>query len=81
VLQQNQSHPASSSPRLHVFEASTPGDGEQDVRELHARRTLCSACDRQDVEAVLTRFMRTRQTSSRRQLSVGLPQRLSTARG
>lgn len=80
VLQQNQSHPNSSSPRLHVFEASTPGDGEQDVRELHARRTLCSACDRQDVEAVLTRFMRTRQTSSRRQLSVGLPQRLSTAR-
>ena len=77
VLAQNVSDPASSEQRLRVFKALTPADGAQEVKERHQRARLCAACDRQDVDAVLTRLM---GTTGRRQLSVGVPQCLSAAR-
>lgn len=80
VLAQNGSDAGSSRQRLRVFPAETPADGAQQARAPHARARLCAACDRQDVDAVRTRLMGTKPVSGRRQLSVGVPQRLSAER-
>jgi len=84
-LAQNASDAGSAAQRLRVLAARAPGDGAQDVRARHARARLCSGCERQDVDAVLTRLMGARArgarpTTGRRQLSVGVPQRLSAER-
>ena len=81
----NPSDAGSAAQRLRVLTARTPADGAQDVAERHRRARLCSGCERQDVDAVLTRRMGARAqgarpTTGRRQLSVGVPQRLSAER-
>ncbi len=45
----------SAAQRLRVLAARTPADGVQDVAKRHPRARLCSGCERQDVDAVLTR--------------------------
>ncbi len=82
-LAQNVTNPSdagSAAQRLRVLAARTPADGAQDVAERHPCARLCSGCERQDVDAVLTRLMGARPTTGRRQLSVGVPQLLSAER-
>ena len=80
VLAQNSSHPASSRQQLHSFAAHTPVDGVQHPTETHRRKRPCTSCARQQVDAVFTRFMGSRPVTGRKQLSLGVPLRLSAAR-
>ena len=80
VLLQNSSQPSASRQHLRYYAAHTPDDGEQHAREPHLRRAQCVSCAPQVVDKVLTRFMGTKQITGRKQLSLGVPQRISAAR-
>lgn len=82
MLAQNGSDPASSRQHLHYFAAETPGNPGVDTTRRHRRRAQCSSCHRKDLSRVLTRLLRVSPvlTAARRQLSVGEPRRISTAR-
>jgi hypothetical protein len=82
MLAQNSSDPASSRQHLHHFRAVTPADAEIDTTQRHARRSLCSSCQKKDLSRVLTRLLNTSSLlkTARRQLSFGVPRRVSTAR-
>lgn len=82
MLAQKSSDPASSRQHLHHFTAETPADAGIDTTRKHGRRSLCSSCHRKDLSSVLTRLLRTTPVlkTARRQLSVGVPRRISTAR-
>ena len=82
MLAQNGSDPASSRQHLHHFPAETPAEPGVDASRRHARRSRCSSCQRKDLSTVLTRLLRTTPVlkTARRQLSVGVPRRISTAR-
>ena len=56
-LAQNASDACSAVQRLRVIAARAPADGAQDVAERHPRASLCSGCERQDVDEVLSRLI------------------------
>jgi hypothetical protein len=79
VLLQNSSQPSASRQHLRYYAAHTPDDGEQHAREPHRRQAQCVSCAPQVLDKVLMRFMGTKQITGRKQLSLGVPQRISAA--
>jgi hypothetical protein len=80
MLQQDKLNVTGSKQILRHFPASTPGDGGQNQRLQHLRRQPCSACAKQRVDSVLTRFVTEETVHVMQQLSLGQQVRLSTAR-
>jgi len=82
MLAQNDLEPHKSTQHLHHFTADTPGDAVMDTTRSHGRKSLCSSCERKHVSTVMTRLLRASPIlqTAKRQLGVGVPQRISTAR-
>jgi len=82
MLAQNLTHPAHSTQFMHHFAMQAPGDTIRTLRLAHARKKLCSSCDKQKMQSIITRFLKIKmkQESSIPQLSFGVPFRLSTER-
>lgn len=80
MLAQNRSSIENSYQKIFNFDLKQQYPTTENLLLPHSRKKLCSACDKHAANKLLTRFNQKTTISGEKQLSFGLPYRLSTER-